>query len=227
MGFLRVAIVFLLGVGAMLGAYATGGLDYVAHRHPFRSWYASERDTVLRVSSDASGDDAHCTARYVVDNRSSRRIFVVFAPGDSSNGAPLEDASRRYDDRDQSERVRYAGDSGDDYVPDDNVRYGNADYARPRDNAGSQEGDANEADMPAAEIRPGEQRTINSLYAGRSMDSAVGHYDADDNAAMASAHCGATHVVTLQLNDCDKEGGACVNTGDSVEGTPENHQGDE
>ena len=225
MGFLRAAIVFLLGVGAMLGAYATGGLDYVAHRHPFRSWYASERDTVLRISSD--GENATCTARYVVDNQSSRRIFVVFAPGDAGNGTPLEDASRRYDNRDQSERVRYAGDSGDDYVPDDNVRYGNADYARPRDNAAIHDGDADEADMPAAEIRPGEQRTINSLYAGRSLDSAVGRYDADDNAAMASARCGATHVVTLQLNDCDKEGGACVNTGDSAEGTSENHQGDE
>ena len=126
MGFLRAAIVFLLGVGAMLGAYATGGLDYVAHRHPFRSRYGWERNTVLRISSDASGEDATCAPRYVVDNQSSRRIFVFSRP------ATLQTAHRS--------KTRHAAMTfaispsacvtraipANDYVPDDNVRYGNA-----------------------------------------------------------------------------------------------------
>jgi hypothetical protein len=219
-GYLRFFVVFLLGVGVMLGAYATGGLDYIAQRHPFRSWYASKRDTVLHISSDAAGDDAYCTARYVVDNRSSRRIFVVLTPSDvgPANGAPLEEASRGYDSQAERERVRYASDSGS--VPDDDVRYGNADYGQPRDDATFQDRNTDGADMPAAEIRPGEQKTIDPLYAGRSLEAGVGRYVAGDNAAMG--HCGATHVVTLELNDCAKEGGACVNTTDS-----EDNQGDE
>lgn len=118
--------------------------------------------------------------------------------------------------------------SGDDYVPDDNARYGNADYGQPRDNAAVQDSDADGVDMAAAEIRPGEQKTIGPLLADQSADSGVGRYDTDDNAAMTSANCGgATHVVTLQLNDCRKDGGACVNTSDPAEGNPENNQGDQ
>lgn len=80
MAIIRFCAVFLLGVGAALGAYATGALDYVSRQHLFQSWYqqgvAPEHDMVLRVSSAAPNDA--CPARYVVDNRSGRRVFVVF-----------------------------------------------------------------------------------------------------------------------------------------------------
>src|ERR1700677_1100127 len=78
-GLLRFCVVFLLGLGVALGAYATGGLDYIARQHFGRSWYGSGHDMVLRVSG--SGLNGACTEHYAIDNRSNRRVLVVFSPG--------------------------------------------------------------------------------------------------------------------------------------------------
>ena len=132
MGLLRFCVVFLLGLGAALGAYATGGLDYMSRQHYFRSWSEQaaipKHGMVLRVSGNALNE--HCTARYVVDNRSGRRVFVVFAPEEGSGDARVALDDRRDDQqaygyegpvdaRDESGSYGSDGDAREEFRPAD------------------------------------------------------------------------------------------------------------
>jgi len=213
-------VVFLLGVGAALGAYATGGLDYLSRQHFFHSWYepASEHGLVLRVSGNALNE--HCTARYAVDNRTGRHVFVVFAPEDG----PLDAHLASYDRQDE-QPVSY----GEERPVDDRGAYGtDAEEFRPAD--GQYRGDDRNADPaqaypadvarndapPPVEVDPGEEKVL-----GRGGEMA----DAGDGPGYgnAAAPCG-DRVVKLRITDCAASDGACVRM-NSAGGT--NPQGDE
>jgi len=219
-GLLRVCVVFLLGVGAALGAYATGGLDYMSRQHFFHSWYEpqSEHGLVLRVSGNALNEQ--CTARYAVDNRTGRHVFVVFAPDDG----PLDAHLASYDRQDE-QQVSY-GDEG----PVDN-RGANAaagEEFRPAD--GPYRGDDRNVDPaqdypadvarndapPPVEVAPGEEKVLGR--AGEVADAADG-----PGYGTAAAPCG-DRVVKLRITDCAAGDGACVRMNSPGEANP---QGDE
>jgi hypothetical protein len=222
-GLLRFCVVFLLGLGAALGAYATGTLDYMSRQHYFRSWYqpgsVSEHDMVLRVSGNAL--NGACTARYAVDNRSGRRVFVVFAP---QAGGPT-DARFASDDRQDARQepygsggpvdARYASgaygsyaDAREEFRPGDGPDRGSDPYrnAGPRDAQGPEALADNEA-PPPIEVGPGERKIL-----GRTGDVQVaqddGSYGSGDDAP--AAPCGDDHVVKLQIADCADGDGGCV-----------------
>jgi hypothetical protein len=221
-GLLRICVVFLLGVGAALGAYATGTLDYISRQHFFHSWYepASEHGLILRVSGNALND--HCTARYAVDNRTGRHVFVVFAPEDG----PLDAHLASYD-RPDEQQVSY----GDDQPVDDRGAYGaDAEEFRPADGQyGSDEyrGDDRTVDAahdypadvarndapPPVEVAPGEEKVL-----GREGEIADGL-----GYGTAAAPCG-DRVVKLRITDCAAADRACVRLNSAGGASP---QGDE
>jgi hypothetical protein len=87
-GLIRFIVVFLLGIGAAFGAYATGGFGY-APQHPWNRWFAPSHPVVLRVRE--AGRESACEARYVIDNHSSRRVLVLVTPEYEGSRAPMAD----------------------------------------------------------------------------------------------------------------------------------------
>jgi hypothetical protein len=207
-------VVFLLGVGAALGAYATGGLDYMSRQHFSHSWYepASEHGLVLRVSGDALNE--HCTARYAVDNRTGHHVFVVFAPEDGPFDA-------RVASRPDEQQVSY----GDEGPIDNRGAYGDGEEFRPAD--APYRGDDRNADPaqdygagvarndapPPVEVAPGEEKVL-----GRADEVADGSGYGTD-----AAPCG-DRVVKLRITDCTAADGACVGMNSPGRANP---QGDE
>ncbi len=217
MGLLRFCVVFLLGVGMALGAYATGSLDYVARQHFFRSWYqsGSENGLVLRVSGNALNE--HCTARYAVDNRTGRHVFVVFAP----DSGPLDAHLASYDDRRDAQPVSYgnegpvddqvddqydsgtygsSADTGEDFRPADGPSRSDDRNVDPHDPRGDAADVARNDAPPPIEVGPGEEKVL-----GRAGEVA----DADGAYGARADSCG-DRVVKLQITDCAASNGACV-----------------
>ena len=216
-------MVFLLGVGAALGAYATGTLDYISRQHFFHSWYepASEHGLVLRVSGNALNE--HCTARYAVDNRTGRHVFVVFAPEDDPRDAHLAS----YDRPDEQQLsygdegpVDYRGAYGTDEVAGEEFRPADGQYSgdeyrgddRTVDPAQDYPAARNDA-PPPVEVAPGEEKVL-----GRAGELADGL-----GYGTAAAPCG-DRVVKLRITDCAAADGACVRTNSAGQANP---QGDE
>ena len=235
MAIIRFCVVFLLGLGAALGAYATGTLDYVSQHHVFGRWTAPElfadRDITLRVS----GVNGFCTTRYAVDNRSSRRIFVVFA----SEARPIDTGDVRgnrrgpygyegpVDDRSESDAYGYYADdaggsygdgsyavSGEEFRPVDGPYqregvYRGADPRSEPDPRFAQEapaGIARDQSPPPFAVAPGEKKIV-----GRADDiqvaDAAGPYSPRYDTA---ERCGGDRIVKLQVTDCAAGDGACV-----------------
>lgn len=214
-------MVFLLGLGVALGAYATGGLDYMSRQHFFRSWNesASEHGLVLRVSGNALNE--HCTARYAVDNRTGRHVFVVFAPEDG----PLEPhlaSDDRQDERQVSygdegpvdNRGAYGADAGEEFRPADGAYRGDERNVGPAQDYPA-DGARNDA-PPPVEVAPGEEKVLGR--AGEVADAADG-----SGYGAAAAPCG-DRVVKLRITDCEAGDGACVRMNSMGEANP---QGDE
>ncbi len=95
MALIRFFVVFLLGIGAAAGAYFTGAVDYLSQASllhgigaPFHGIGVPAQDIVLRVRGDASA--AACPARYSIENRSGRRLRLVFSSdGENGNTSPV------------------------------------------------------------------------------------------------------------------------------------------
>lgn len=236
MGLLRFCVVFLLGLGAALGAYATGGLDYVARQHYFHSWYApssyADRDMVLRVSGTAL--NGFCTERYAIDNQSGRRVLVIFSPGRGDPRLASDDRGGAYGyggpvDGRYGDAQPYAGEEfrpaendyprGDADPRDAQARLSNVapDQAPYPDEARYQA--VNDQAPPPVEVAPGESKII-----GRANDARIADAGPDDQ-AMAPGRCG-NRVVRLQLTDCARDDGACV-TETNYPGGANHYQGDE
>jgi len=258
-------VVFLLGLGAALGAYATGGLDYLArHHHVFGSWneravgpdvamrpYGGEEDPaygpppgvgqpmdaprfgghdmVLRVSGTAL--NGFCTERYAIDNRSNRRVIVVFSPSEripsgAGEGFDPRHASYGYDagyegpvDEDYSNGAygpytaeQFHPDEGDDPRRDadprdrENISPDAApDQGGPYPDAMPRRAMREQAPPPVA-VAPGEVKVI-----GRENDRRAADMDGGgpDDGMPPDQRCG-DRVVKLQLTDCAREDGACV-----------------
>lgn len=231
MAILRFCVVFLLGLGAALGAYATGALDYVAHQHYFRSWYqpapavVGERDMVLRVSGNAL--NGFCTERYAVDNRSGHRIFVVFAPeaGADTRFAPRRgpygyegfDDDRYASDAEPDAYGSYA-DAGEEFRPADGPYHREDPYRDADPRAAQYAPDyparvANDQVPPPFEVAPGEKKILG-------LSDAVGV--ADDPYGVendVAGRCGDDRIVKLQITDCAAGDGACVAAINSSGGT--------
>lgn len=230
-------MVFLLGIGIALGAYATGALDYVARQHYFHAWYApasfGDRDMVLRVSGTAL--NGFCTERYAIDNQSGRRVLVIFSPGRGDPRLASDNRGVAYGygspvDGRYGDAQPYA-DTGEEFRPADN------DYSRgdtdPRDRQARLSGVApdqapypdearyqamNDQAPPPVEVAPGESKII-----GRANGPQIADAGPDDP-AMAPGRCG-DRVVRLQLTDCARGDGACVAETNYPGGA--NPQGDE
>lgn len=219
MGLLRFCVVFLLGLGAALGAYATGGLDYISRQHYFRSWYApvSEHDMVLRVSG--SGLNGACTEHYAIDNRSNRRVLVVISPG--TRGFAGYDREDAYGTEGEDDRYGNAGrytDAREEFRPADggyprrdvDPQYAQDDTARTDDQA-----------PPPVEVQPGEQKII-----GRDDAAQIAEASGPiDDPTVRPAQCSEARVVRLQLRDCEAGDGVCAAERNSAGGA--NPQGDE
>jgi hypothetical protein len=218
---IRFFVVFLLGLGAALGAYATGTLDYMSRQHYFHSWYEPasmpEHDMVLRVSGNAL--NGACTARYAVDNRSNRRVFVVFAPeaGPADARFASYDRQRSYgyegptNDRYESNAYgSYAG-ANEEFRPAESpYRRGYGDHHD--DPRYAQEAPPDVADdqaPPPVEVAPGEKKILGRAD-GLQVAEAAGPYDPESGMAEAGEPCGDDRVVKLQITDCAAGDGACV-----------------
>jgi hypothetical protein len=77
-GFIRFIVVFLLGIGAAFGAYATGALGHLANYGSVPTWWAASHPVVLRVSG--ARRNSACESGYTIDNHSSRRVLVLVTP---------------------------------------------------------------------------------------------------------------------------------------------------
>jgi hypothetical protein len=220
-GVIRFFVVFLLGIGAALGAYATGTLDYMSRQHYFRSWSEpgpmAEHDMVLRVSGNAL--NGACTARYAVDNRSGRRVFVVFAP----EAGP---ADARFASYDRQRSYGYEGPTSDRYESNAYGSYAGADEEfRPAESSYHRDygdrhddpryaqelppGVADDQAPPPVEVAPGEKKILGRADTMQVAD-ADGSYGPEYDAAEAGEACGDDHIVRLQITDCAAGDGACV-----------------
>jgi hypothetical protein len=219
-GLLRFCVVFLLGLGVALGAYATGGLDYISRQHFVRSWSGSGHDMVLRVSG--SGLNGACTEHYAIDNRSNRRVLVVFSPG--AGGFAGHGREEAYGTEGDDNRYGNAGgytEAREEFRPADgdyprrdvSPRYPQDDVASPDDQA-----------PPPVEVQPGEQKII-GRDDGAQVAEASGSNGPIDDPTMTGARCGEARVVRLQLRDCTADDGVCV-AGPNSAGEA-NPQGDE
>jgi len=227
-GLLRVFVFFLLGCGAALGAYGTGTLDYISQHHLFHSWYPYQpkRSMILRVGGSSDG----CTARYAIDNRSARHVFVVFDPTLFATGSSGASASTNTGYAPAS----YGGyaPSGETFVPDD--AYSDAGYAPPQGAAYAppppQTTDYSPPARPApvapvatsalpiVAVSPGEEKIVGPFN---------GAYGGYGSAASSFARCPQDRVVKLQLTECPADDGACVAAVTSVGGVTSTNQGDE
>ena len=232
MGLIRVFVIFLLGCGAALGAYGTGTLDYVSKHHLFHSWYPYQpkRSMILRVGGSSDG----CTARYAIDNRSARHVFVVFDPmltTTSSNG-PTADASPN----NGYAPATYGGygPPGENFVPDDT--YSDSGFAPPQgaayappppqptiypprtDVPAGPVPAATSAALPAVAVAPGEEKIVGPFN---------GAYGGYAGASSSFARCPQDRVVKLQLTECPADDGACVAAVTSAAGITPTNQGDE
>ena len=218
-------MVFLLGLGAALGAYATGGLDYVSRQHFFQSWYqpgpTPEHDMVLRVSGTAL--NGACTARYAVDNRSGRRVFVVFAPeagpGDVRLAPRRDDRQGSYgydgpvSDRYNSGMYGSYVDAREEFRPADGPYRGGYRDVDPRYAQGYPEDATGDQAPPPVEVAPGERKILGRADATQVADAVDPGYDAD------AEPCGGDRIVRLQITDCAADNGACVAAMNSPGGT--------
>lgn len=131
-------MIFLLGVGAAAGAYVTGAVDYLSqHNYFLNNIGIPQSGVVLRVS-DVDQARPACPARYSVENRSARRLIIVFGNA-SAYGAGSA----------------YTQPSLNDYA-----RYGYSAAAAPQVSpaAGPVAG--------AVPVEPGQQRLVSALDAG-------------------------------------------------------------
>lgn len=82
MAVLRFFVVFLLGIGAAIGAYFGGALDYISHggfgSTISRPWLAprTPASAIIRIRDDEAGNSA-CAPRYVVENSSGSQLLVL------------------------------------------------------------------------------------------------------------------------------------------------------
>jgi hypothetical protein len=217
-GLLRFIVVFLVGLGVALGAYATGTLDYMAHSRYLASWYPwPHHSMMLRVAEDAPGA---CATRYAIDNRSGRRVLVVFAP---PANAPLLNAQAQPPGAygyEGPERPRDVSASGNDdaYGPPD----GPVEMGPHEPDVAADDPYTNGMDSAPFAVEPGETKLVGPAYGAQPV---AGRYD--PNGEMAGERCGAGHVVTLQITDCATDRGACVLATSPSGEAPQFNQGEE
>ena len=204
MDLVKVFVVFLLGLGAAFGAYASGMVHYVAHSG-LQGWFMHARPVVLQVSADSAPTaDSTCATHYSVDNHSSQRVLVLFTPPNDQFAArsPNGFNRSRLDPPGYYGLSGYYGSSEIDTTP---VAAPSVDTATgaPRVHA--------QATIPV-EVAPGEEKDIEPLDGGQ--NSALGRNGARIHVTFAAARCESDRLVTFLLNDCTtNESGVCSAAG--------------
>ena len=235
MGLLRVFVIFLLGCGAALGAYGTGTLDYVSKHHLFHSWYPYQpkRSMILRIGGSADG----CTARYAIDNRSARHVFVVFDPTLIATGGNTPTAEANSNNGYAPAAYGGYGPPGETFVPADNdpdVGYApprDAAYAPPPPQPNVYSPPASQPTAPAAAVPIAATTALPAVAVAPGEEKIVGPnagaYGGYASASSSFARCPQDRVVKLQLTECPADDGACIAAVTSAGGITPTNQGDE
>jgi hypothetical protein len=221
----RFFVIFFIGIGAALGAYATGTLDYLAQGHVARTWFAPTHSMILRVRDEANAS-SYCAPRYAIENDSNRRLVVLFSPGSAVYGIPYANTPTRAADLAPPDVATaypapgpdYSADSGPDVQPPAGEYGGNSGFSPPPDAAVPPPNTPPPAPLapptpPAlhhvdrhamaveddggaiVEVGPGEKKIIGSGATPAAYDG--------------PAPCDAGHVIKLKLTDCAVDGGLC------------------
>ena len=146
MGIIRFIVVFLLGIGAAFGTYASGALGNLS-RNGSPYWLAPWHPVVLRV--DAASGDPLCQ-RYAIDNHSSRRVLVLV----TSAG--------------EERRTRTAADFAGDQAPPSGY-YGSSGQEPSYDGAPA----VRTRTVIPVEVGPGEEKNVGPRNGGSSPDDAT------------------------------------------------------
>jgi hypothetical protein len=185
---LRVFVVFLLGIGATVGAYATGVADRLSHQFPTGDWFQPARPLAIRIADASSNSD--CPPQYRVRNRSARSVVVSVAPTAVSNGGAGYYSG--------GEPAYGGAQSAPEWYR--RTPYGYV-AANPQPHTDVQPAKAPQLRIALA---PGEQKMV-----GPGSNQAA--FEPDANGAPVAERCDPGRVVTIELTDCATVGnGTCV-----------------
>ena len=198
MSFIKAVVVFLLGIGATIGAYLSGATNTLAHStfaqnltSPLGSLTAPlvGRPLMLRVQTDGSESNA-CSPRYIVDNRTGRALFVSFSPswtGEGSNpGSPVISGERLALKPGESIGVSPPGGQQQGFSPSSDFRRNDREQAPYRDERTPPDESTAPPDEGTGPPDEGEGRAVNPssywtsrapVYAIRSSDVVSRSYD--------------------------------------------------